>query len=87
VGCPTGTTDVGVRPDVLLSGQYSHATEVTQLLPGQLLQRVWYVVVTHGHQPDCRVPGAGSVAPVRRRFEHDRPATASFQVPTSTAFI
>jgi len=87
VGRPTGTADVGVRPDVLLSGQHAHAAEVTQLLPGQLLQRVWHVAVAHGHQPDRRVPGAGSVASVCRRIEHDRPAVASFQVSTSTTIV
>jgi len=76
VGHPAGAADVGIRPNVFLSGQHADATPIAQLLTGQLLQRVRHVAFAHGHQPDRRVSGAGPVAPVCRRAEHDRPAAA-----------
>jgi len=62
VGRPAGAADVGICPDVFLSGSHANATTIAQLFPRQLLQRVRHVDFAHGYQPDCRILGPGPIA-------------------------
>lgn len=71
-----GAANVDVRPHVLLPGQNADAAGADRVLQGQLLQRVRHVAVALGDQPDHSVAGAGPVAAIRPRAQHDRPAVA-----------